>query len=54
MQQRYCLCGRPVWVRYLFTSLCCLSEFLDSDGAGGRSLSRCPCCHRRLDIDELC
>ena len=53
MQLRYCLCGRPIWVQYLFNALNCASVFLDADDPADSRLSHCPNCRRRLDINNL-
>ena len=53
MQHRYCTCGCPVWVQYLFGEKECKAIFWKKIGIHGIRLELCPCCGDRLDIDEL-
>ena len=53
MQQRYCECGFSVWVQYCLSETECRMVFWTSAYRSGNRLSVCPCCGRRLHIDEL-
>lgn len=53
MQQRFCTCGYAVWVQYLFSRAKCKTIFWSGNADRGYRLTICPCCGRRLNIDEL-
>ncbi len=53
MQRRYCACGYPIWVQYLFTEIDCETIFWTKSEKKGSRLTLCPCCRQRLNIDEL-
>jgi hypothetical protein len=53
MQHRYCTCGYPVWVQYLFERKACKAIFWKKGGAMGTRLRLCTCCRQKLNIDEL-
>ncbi len=53
MQQRFCSCGYAVWAQYQFFSLNCRVIFRSSDGSTEDYLTRCPCCGKQLNINEL-
>ena len=53
MQRRYCTCGYPVWVQYLFGEKEYKAIFWKKSGSVGTRLKLCPCCGQKLDIDEL-
>ena len=52
MQQRFCSCGREIWAQFQFFSLNRRVIFRSS-GSTKDCLSRCPCCGRQLNINEL-
>ncbi len=52
MQQRFCLCGAAVWVRYIFANTRWLAFFYRGDCAEvGTNV--CPHCGRALNIESL-
>jgi len=53
MQHRYCTCGYPVWVQYLFGKNECKAIFWKKMGHIGTRLRLCPFCGQKLSIDEL-
>lgn len=53
MQQRYCDCGRSLWVQYVFNGNVCRTRFWNQCHAEARRLVRCPECGGRLHIDRL-
>jgi len=53
MQQRFCTCGSTIWVQYLFSNTDCRVVFRPRDEGKYATLTRCPGCGRKLDIDEL-
>jgi hypothetical protein len=52
MQQRFCDCGSAIWVQYLFPNMNCQIIF-KSKREGMDYLTMCPCCGKKLNIDEL-
>ncbi len=53
MQQRFCECGFPVWVQYRFSGSQCRPLFWSRIDELGEHLRRCPCCFKRLNINEI-
>lgn len=53
MQQRFCSCGFPVWVQYLFSETNCNALFWATVYRTGKRITRCPLCGSTLDIDQL-
>lgn len=53
MQQRFCNCGCGVWVQYLFPNMNCQIVFRSKKDEPTDMLIRCPCCGKRLNIDDL-
>jgi len=53
MQQRYCDCGRMIWVQYISPNANCRVVFKPAGNSVKSDLIRCPNCGKRLDIDEL-
>lgn len=54
MQRRFCTCGNPVLVEYqVWTRGIVRSMFWRFDLRERGPISVCPCCGRRLTIDEL-
>lgn len=52
MQQRFCLCGKEIWVRYLFANMRWRAFFHRGEDGHPRT-SVCPNCARRLNIENL-
>ncbi|MDL2209975.1 hypothetical protein LJC26_04140 [Desulfovibrio sp. OttesenSCG-928-O18] len=52
MQQRFCLCGASVWVRYFFANTRWLAFFYRGD-AGEAGTHACPNCGKALNIENL-
>ena len=46
----YCACGEEIWIEYLRKEGGWFPRFSDVEG---REITRCPCCGRRLNEDEL-
>lgn len=53
MQQRFCTCGRTIWVEYENPNLVPQVFFRLNEKSSGVFLFNCPCCRRHLSIDEL-
>lgn len=53
MQERYCECGRRLFVEYLFSAISWLPVFWNSPEAGCGNIHRCPKCGKNLDINAL-
>ena len=53
MQQRFCTCGFSVWVEYRLSSTGCVTVFHAAGKPRAAKVTRCPCCGRRIHIDEL-
>jgi len=53
MHQRFCSCGCVVWVQYLFHQVNCQIIFRSRGDRMEDYLTRCPCCGKKLDINEL-
>ncbi|WP_176724276.1 hypothetical protein [Desulfoplanes formicivorans] len=52
MQKRFCECGYLFWVQYLFQNNLFIPLFWPSIG-DIKTISTCPHCGRRLDINQL-
>ena len=53
MQHRYCHCGQPVWVQYIFGAHNCRVLFWSRSSVPNNRLVRCPHCGAALNIDHL-
>jgi hypothetical protein len=53
MQERYCECGRRLFVEYLFSAISWLPVFWNSPESGCGNIHACPKCGKNLDINSL-
>ena len=54
MQQRFCsVCGFPVWVQYRIHRNGSDTVFWSRNDLMAETLSKCPCCWEKIDIDML-
>ncbi len=53
MQKRFCLCGRAVWVEYQLAEMNCHTIFWSEGENMKGPVTKCLCCGKRLEINEL-
>lgn len=53
MQERFCDCGKRLFVEYLFGTISWLPIFHASTDPAAGNVHACPGCGRRLDIHAL-
>lgn len=53
MQQRFCDCGKPVYVYYLFAGKNWKTVFWSKRAVCRTKLTSCPHCGRPLDINAM-
>jgi len=52
MQRRLCDCGCAIWVQFSFPNMNCRVVFKSKEKSTD-NLTLCPCCGKRLSIDDL-
>lgn len=53
MQKRFCSCGSPIWVHYLYPNRRCRILYSAEALGNMRSITRCSGCGEMIDIDTL-
>lgn len=53
MQERYCECGKRLFVEYLFSAISWLPVFWNTPDAASGNIHACPCCGKSIDINAL-